>query len=132
MFEKFSFTDQQVKRFYLKAIRDFELAKGVKEVEIIFVFTYEAMLKVAIAVCAKNNLRVKARRGHHIELLDKMAEILKDADIGQISNGMRSKRNRGLYSAGDMVSRKEAEYYRKFVEQILKKADTYLFPNKLL
>ena len=85
-------------------IRDFELAKGVKEVEIIFVFTYEAMLKVAIAVCAKNNLRVKARRGHHIELLDKMAEILKDADIGQISNGMRSKRNRGLYSAGDMVS----------------------------
>ena len=90
------------------------------------------MLKVAIAVCAKNNLRVKARRGHHIELLDKMAEILKDADIGQISNGMRSKRNRGLYSAGDMVSRKEAEYYRKFVEQILKKADTYLFPNKLL
>ena len=132
MFEKFSFTDQQVKRFYLKAIRDFELAKGVKEVEIIFVFTYEAMLKVAIAVCAKNNLRVKARRGHHIELLDKMAEILKDADIGQISNGMRSKRNRGLYSAGDMVSRKEAEYYHRFVKQILKKADTYLFPNKLL
>lgn len=132
MFEKFDFTTQQISKFWDKAVRDFRLAEQAKEIEIIFVFTYEAMLKVAITVCAKNNLRVKARRGHHIELIDKMAEILGDQDIKQIGNEIRTKRNRGLYSGGDTVSRKEADFYCKFVKQIFEKADSYLFPDKLL
>lgn len=132
MFEKFDFTTQQIIKFWDKAVRDFRLAEQAKEIEIIFVFTYEAMLKVAISVCAKNNLRVKARRGHHIELIDKMAEILDDQDIKQVGNEIRTKRNRGLYSGGDTVSRKEADFYCKFVKQIFEKADVYLFPDKLL
>jgi len=132
MFEKFDFTTQQIIKFWDKAVRDFRLAEQAREIEIIFVFTYEAMLKVAIAVCAKNNLRVKARRGHHIELIDKMAEILNDQDIKQVGNEIRTKRNRGLYSGGDTVSRKEADFYCKFVKQIFEKADVYLFPDKLI
>jgi len=106
MFEKFNFTIKQIEKYWNKAIRDFHLAEQAEEIEIIFVFTYEAMLKVAITVCAKNNLRVKARRGHHIELIDKMAEILKDDKIKEIGNEIRMKRNLGLYSGGDTVTRK--------------------------
>lgn len=132
MFEKFNFTKQQIEKYWDKAVRDFRLAGSAEEIEVIFVFTYEAMLKIAITVCAHNDLRVKARRGHHIELIDKMAEILKDEKIKQIGNEIRMKRNLGLYSGGDTVSRKEADFYCKFVKQVLIKADSYLFPGKLL
>ena len=132
MFEKFNFTKQQVKNYWDKSVRDLVLARQGRELEIMFVFSYEALLKLAITVCAYNNLRVKARRGHHIELINKLAEILKDEEISQIGQGMRMKRNSGLYRAGDTVSRKEADSYLEFIEQIFKKADSYIFPQKLL
>ncbi len=132
MFEKFIFSVQQIKKYWDKAVRDFHLAEQAKEIEIIFVFTYEAMLKIAITICARNNLRVKAYRGHHVELINKISEILKNEEIKQIGNEMRMKRNSGLYLGGDTVTYKEANFYRKFVKQILKEADIYLFPNKLL
>jgi hypothetical protein len=69
MFEKFHFSKRQIRKYYQSAIRDLKIASNSKIPEVIFRFSYDALVKLAIAVCAKNGLRVKARKGHHIELI---------------------------------------------------------------
>lgn len=132
MFEKFNFSIAQVKKYWQKASRDFQIASGSTVVEIRFVFCYESLLKIAITVCAKNNLRVQSSRGHHSELINKLAFFLKDELIQQVGNEMRSKRNQGLYSGGDLVSQKEADFYLAFCEKTINRANKYLFPGKML
>jgi len=63
MFEKFIFSDGQVEKYYKSASRDFKIANQAEETEVNFRFCYDALLKLAIAVCAKNNLRIKSRQG---------------------------------------------------------------------
>lgn len=132
MFEKFNFSVEQIKKYFKQAWRERQIASESNIIEIRFVFSYEALLKIAITVCAKNNLKVSSSRGHHFELINKLAFFLKDDNIKQVGNEMRSKRNRGLYSAGDTVSQKEADFYLDFCQKTIKKADSYLFPGKML
>ncbi len=127
MFEKFKFSQKQVNNYFRSAARDFKIASVSEIPEVIFKFSYDALIKVAIAVCAKNNLRVKARQGHHIELLQKIAEFLKDTDIDAIGNRMRKKRNTDLYDGGILISKKEAEGYRDWLKEIFIKTKVYLY-----
>ena len=85
-----------------------------------------------MAVCAKNNLRVKSRAGHHVELIEKLAEYLKDEKIEDTASKMRMKRNRDLYDGGTSTSGKEAAFYLNFCRKLVADADAYIFPNKLL
>jgi hypothetical protein len=128
MFEKFHFSKRQIRKYYQSAIRDLKIALDSKIPEIIFRFSYDALIKLAIAVCAKNGLRVKARKGHHIELIKKLSFYLKDPEIEFLANEMRSKRNRDLYDGGILVSEKEAKEYLEWVKQIFQKAQI-LFEN---
>ena len=80
MFVKFIFSKQQIDKYFQAAERDLFLAAN-KEPEIKFQFSYNSLLKLAQAVCAKQNLRVKARTGHHMVLFDKCAELLDDGKI---------------------------------------------------
>jgi len=126
MFEAFQFTNQQIADYYKSAIRNLATAKKNYETEVVFVFCYNAILKLAIAVCAKGGLRVKARQGHHIELIKKLSEILDNKEIEMIGEEMRSKRNRGLYGSEVIISEKEALTYLVWTEKIFN--DTkYLF-----
>ena len=93
MFEKQKFTDRQIKQYFNSALRDFKIAYDSDVLEIIFRFSYDSLLKIAITICAKNNLRVKSRAGHHIKLLKKLAEYLDNEDIFIMGNEMRKKRN---------------------------------------
>jgi hypothetical protein len=86
---------------------------------------------MAIVVCAKNNLRVKARRGHHIALIEKMSLLLKDQEIEIIAQEMRTKRNRDLYDGGIIISNKDAEMYLKFSADLAETVEKYLNFNKL-
>ncbi|MCK4553450.1 hypothetical protein KAU19_00615 [Candidatus Parcubacteria bacterium] len=86
-----------MKNYYNSAIRDLKIALASNVPEVIFKFCYDSLIKLAIVVCARNNLRVKSRQGHHIELLKKLSEILGNEDINIIGNEMRSKRNFDLY-----------------------------------
>ena len=81
MFEKFAFTSRQIDQYYKSAARDLKIAQTSDIPEVIFKFSYDALLKLAIAVCAKNNLRVKSRQGHQAELINKLSEIIKEQDI---------------------------------------------------
>lgn len=132
MFEKFSFSTQQTEKYYRSALRDLKIAAETKVAEVAFRFSYDALLKLAIAACAKNNLRVKSRQGHHIELINKLSEILEDSDIKIIGQEMRSKRNWDLYGGGASVSEKEAEEFLKWARKIFTKAENFLFKKEKL
>lgn len=126
MLEKFSFSQNQIKKYYQSAIRDLNIAKKSSIPEISFRFSYDALLKLAITFCAKNGLRIKSKQGHHIELISKLAHYFKDKEVEIIGNEMRSKRNWDLYDGGVFISIKEAKDYVNWVALIFTKAEKYL------
>ncbi len=133
MFEKFNFSPRQVNNYFNAAARDFKIASASVIPEVIFKFSYDGLIKLAVAVCAKNGLRVKARAGHHIKLLKKLAEFINDKSVEKIGNKMRRKRNLDLYGGGVLISEKEAEEYKNWLKAVFLKAEIYLFGvNKLL
>ncbi len=123
MFENFQFTESQINDYFQSALHNLAIAKKDYEPEVVFKFCYEAILKLAIAVCAKNNLRVKARQGHHIELIQKLSEFMNDKEIEIIGEEMRSKRNRDLYNGGVLISEKEAGDYLLWAEKIFQEVN---------
>jgi len=74
MFEKFVFANKQIEKYFESALKDLNISRSAVS-EVAFVFCYNCLLKLAIAVCAKNNLRVKARQGHHVALIIKLADF---------------------------------------------------------
>lgn len=126
MFEHFKFSNKQLDNYIKSAKRDLKIATDSNVPEVAFRFCYDALLKLAIAVCAKNGLRVKSRKGHHIELITKLSEFLKDKDIEVLANEMRAKRNWDLYSGGVLISDKEAKSYVKWVSEVFQKAEGFL------
>ncbi|KKR91474.1 MAG: hypothetical protein UU95_C0002G0027 [Parcubacteria group bacterium GW2011_GWC2_42_12] len=127
MFEKFAFTSRQIDQYYKSAARDLKIAQTSDIPEVIFKFSYDALLKLAIAVCAKNNLRVKSRQGHQAELINKLSEIIKEQDIIIIGQEMRAKRNWDLYGGGALISKKEADEFLSWTKKIFAIADVYLY-----
>ncbi|MCX6763197.1 MAG: hypothetical protein NTZ97_00470 [Candidatus Moranbacteria bacterium] len=125
-FEKFNFSQKQISQYYDSAVRDFKIASESDVPEVSFRFCYDAILKLAIAVCARNGLRVKSKRGHHIELIHKLSEMINYPEIEVIGNEMRSKRNFDLYGGGTLISKKEAKSYIEWTRDIFKKVDEYL------
>ena len=61
---------------------------------------------------------MKSRIGHHIKLIEKLADLLKDENIEVVANKMRSKRNRDLYTGGVIISQREVDYYLKFCKSL--------------
>lgn len=130
MFEKFKFSERQIEGYYKSALRDYRIALKSDIQEVTFKFCYDALLKLAIAVCARNGLRAKAKQGHHVGLIQKMSDFLEDKDIKIIGDEMRSKRNLDMYAGGVFVSEKEAKEYLKWLKDIVIRAEDYLFENK--
>lgn len=123
MFEKFRFSRRQIEKYYNSALRDLKIAATADVSEVRFRFCYDAILKLAIAMAAEKGLRVKSRRGHHIELIKKLSFFLKDPEIEILADEMRSKRNWDLYGGGVVVSQKEAKEYLEWTKKIFSKAD---------
>jgi hypothetical protein len=132
MFEDFQFSQFQIDKYHEAAYRDLKIAKETEISEVMFKFSYDVLIKTAIAICAKNNLRIKSRQGHHYELINKLAEILNDSEIRVIGNEMRYKRNKDLYEGGLMIDWKQARGYLDWVEEIFISAEKYLSKDKLL
>jgi len=125
MFERFEFTSGQIGNYRRSAERDLMIARKSDIPDVAFRFSYDALLKLATAVCAQNSLRVKARQGHHIELIRKLAEIIGDSEIEVLGNQMRAKRNWDLYGGGAMISKKEAKEYSDWVAKVFARAQDF-------
>jgi hypothetical protein len=121
-FAKFKFTPEQIQRYLNNALRDFNIASDDDHLEVKFSYCYNAFIKAGIAlIAAKGNAKVRSMPGHHIRIIEKMADLLGDEGVAIIGNAMRTKRNEDFYGGGIFVSEKEAFEYLKYVDNLLKK-----------
>ena len=120
-FAKFKFTKEQIDKNFKNALRDLDIAKKDEFLDVKFNYTYTALLKAGITLISFNGRKVKSTRGHHIKIIEILAELLADDGISALGNLMRSKRNSDLYDGGIEVTSKECKEYIDFVEAILDK-----------
>ena len=125
-FSKFEFTKEQIEKNLHNALRDFDIAKKDTILEVKFTYTYNALIKTGIYLLSFYGMKVKSAPGHHVKIIEKMSEILKDETIADIGNIMRSKRNLDFYSGGTEVTEKECREYISFTETVIKNATAIL------
>lgn len=131
-FQKKKFTAKTIQKYLNNALKSFQIAKKYKDPEIIFKFSYDALIKIGICILASLNLRVKSRSGHHVKILEMLSRILNDEEILILGDAMRKKRNLDLYGEGIFISQKEARDYLNFLTKVFKKAREYLKKQKSL
>lgn len=118
-FVKFEFTDEQVKKYFNNALKDLNIAKNDKIPEVKFNYAYNALIKCGIALLTFYGRKVKSVPGHHVKIIEKISEFLKDGSVNDVGNLMRSKRNLDLYTGGIVVTEKESREYIAFAESVI-------------
>jgi len=131
-FQKKEFDKKTISKYLRNAIKDLKIAIDSKEPEVIFNFSYSALIKSGISLIASFSYRIKSRTGHHVKILEKLSEILDDKDIEIIGDKMRKKRNLDLYEGGIIIFQKEAKDYLNFIKQVIKRTEEYLKKQKSL
>ena len=102
---------------------DFKIAQSSDISDVIFKFSYDALIKLGIALIAKKGHKIRSTAGHHIKILEKLSQILKEEDILVLGNKMRQERNVNLYDGGCFIGEKDSIEYLKFVKSVFKKAN---------
>lgn len=125
-FTKSSFSKDQIKKNLENAQKDLYIAIKVNILEVKFNYAYTALIKAGITLLSHYQVKIKSVPGHHVKIIDKLAQILKDDDIENIGNIMRSKRNLDFYAGGIEVTQKECKEYINFVEEVLAKLEKLL------
>jgi hypothetical protein len=118
-FAKFDFSEAQVNQFLSGALRDLEIAQKDRILEVKFNYSYGALLKSGIALIAVHGRKVRSVPGHHVKIIEKLSEILKDKNVDILGNLMRTKRNLDLYAGTWEITEKECEEYLSFSESVL-------------
>ena len=131
-FQKNKFNEKIIQRYFNSALKSFKIAARNKEPEIIFKFSYDALIKTGITLIALHGYRIKSRRGHHVKILEKLSEILSNEDILIFGDKMRKKRNLDLYEGGIIIGTKEAKQYLSFIKQAILQAEKYIKNQKSL
>ena len=121
-FQKLAFKEEQIGQFLKSALHDLKIAKESDVSDVIFKFSYDALIKLGIAFIAKKGYKVRSTAGHHIKILEKMSQLLKDEDILVLGNKMRQERNVNLYDGRFFVGEKDSLEYLEFVKITFKKA----------
>ncbi len=125
-FQKLAFKDEQIEQFLKSALHDLEIADESDIPDVVFKFSYDAFIKLGIVLIAQKGYKVRSTTGHHVKILEKLSQLLKDEDILVLGNKMRQERNVNLYEGGFFVGEKDSREYLDFVKRIFKKADVPL------
>ena len=128
-FQKFSFSNEQTRRYLQAAERDWRIARSSKVAEVVFRFSYDALLKLAVYIAARSGLRVRSIPGHHIKLLEMLGEETDAEDAFLLADEMRKKRNFDLYQGGTLITYKDAENYLDFVSSVFENVMSKLPPE---
>lgn len=121
-FQKLAFKQEQIDQFLKSALHDLKIAEESDISDVIFKFSYDALIKLGIALIAKKGYKVRSTAGHHVKILEKLSQLLKDEDILVLGNKMRQERNINLYDGGFFVGEKDSSEYLEFVKSTVKKA----------
>ena len=121
-FQKLAFKEQQIDQFLKSALHDLKIAESTDIPDVVFKFSYDVLIKLGIMLIARKGYKVRSATGHHIKILEKLSQILKDEDILVLGNKMRQERNVNLYDGGFFVGEKDSLEYLKFVKAAFKKA----------
>lgn len=122
-FQKLKFSSEQLAKYLASAKHDFKIAVGSDIPDVIFKFSYDALLKIGIYLIAKAGYKVRSRTGHHFRIVEKLSRLLNDDNIAVLGNKMRQERNIGLYLGGLSVSQKEALAFLDFVKSVFDKTE---------
>ena len=122
-FQKLAFKDEQIDQILKSALHDLKIAEESDIPDVIFKFSYDALIKLGIALIAKEGYKIRSTTGHHVKILEKLSQLLKDEDILVLGNKMRQERNVNLYDGGLFVAEKDSREYLCFVQSVFKKAD---------
>jgi len=117
----FKFTPEQIRKNLNNALKDLEIARKDKILDVKFNYAYTALIKAGITLFSFYGIKVRSVSGHHRKIIEKLSELLKDESIEDIGNVMRAKRNLDLYAGGIEVTEKECKEYIQFVEKVLLK-----------
>lgn len=120
-FVHFKFTKEQIERNLKNALKDLDIARKDKILEVKFNYAYTALIKAGIVLLSYYGIKIKSIPGHHVKIIEKMAQILRDETITIIGNIMRSKRKLDFYAGGIEVTEKECKECITFVENIITK-----------
>ena len=107
-FQKLVFKDEQIEQFMKSALHDLQIAEESDISDVVFKFSYDALIKLGITLIAKKGYKVRSTAGHHIKILEKLSELLKDEDILVLGNKMRQERNTNFYDGGYIVGDKDS------------------------
>jgi len=118
-FVKLGFSKDQIDKNLENALKDLRIAKKDTILEVKFNYAYTALIKAGIALLSSYHVKIKSVPGHHVKIIEKMAEILQDEDIVSMGNVMRSKRNIDFYAGGVEVTEKECSEYIEFVDGVV-------------
>ena len=121
-FQKLAFKEEQINQFLKSALHDLKIAEESDISDVIFKFSYDAFIKLGIALIAKKGYKVRSIAGHHVKILEKLSQLLKDEDVLVLGNKMRQERNVNLYDGRFFIGEKDSLEYLKFVKSTFKKA----------
>lgn len=122
-FQKLAFGTNQIEQFLQSALHDLKIAESSDITDVIFKFSYDALIKLGITLIAKKGYKIRSTAGHHVKILEKLSKILKEEDLLILGNKMRQERNANLYNGGFFVAEKDSREYLDFVKRIFKKAN---------
>ena len=122
-FQKLVFKKEQIEQFLKSALHDLKIAEESNIPDVVFKFSYDALIKLGIALIAKKGYKIRSTAGHHIKILEKLSQLLKDEDILVLGNKMRQERNLNLYDGGFFVGEKDSQEYLVFVRIVFKNAE---------
>ena len=122
-FQKLAFKEEQIEQFLNSASHDLKIAEASDIPDVIFKFSYDALVKLGIALIAKKGYKIRSTTGHHVKVLEKLSQILREENILVLGNKMRQERNFNLYDGRFFVGEKDSREYLDFVKSVFKKAD---------
>ena len=122
-FQKLVFKKEQIEQYLKSALHDLKIAEESDIPDVVFKFSYDAFIKLGIVLIAKKGYKIRSTTGHHVKILEKLSQLLKDEDILVLGNKMRQERNSNLYDGGFSVGEKDSCEYLDFIKDVFKKAD---------
>lgn len=125
-FSRFNFDQAEIIRQIENASKDLGIAEADKILDVKFNYSYSALIKSGIALLSYFHIKAKSVPGHHVKIIEKLAETLKDDSINDIGNVMRTKRNLDMYSGGIEITEKECREYVEFVKKVLSQVKAIL------